>query len=374
MSTRSLPPRPSGDVPHRTTFVSDASSRPVAPVMPPRTMIDNAVYVDGRRIATPATTAETCRLMDENPGSMGWIGLFQPEPRDLEVIGEEFGLHELALEDAITAHQRSKIERYDDTLFLVLRAVRYLDGPEEIELGELHVFMGPRYIITVRHGGSPDLSRVRRRLETEPEMLAQGPEGVLYAILDSVVDGYAPVLAGLANDIDEIEDELFSGNTGVSRRVYELSQEVVEFQRAVKPLRAILAGLTVGSVKYQVGEDLKEYLRDVADHVADAADRIEGFRFTLRDILTLNATLVAQRQNEEMKHLAEMSNVQNEEVKKISAWAGILFAPTLVSSLYGMNFAHMPELQWPFGYAFAIALMLVSSLVMWLIFRRKGWI
>ncbi|HSN42564.1 MAG TPA: magnesium and cobalt transport protein CorA, partial [Propionibacteriaceae bacterium] len=261
MTMRSLPPRPGGDLPHRTTFVTHVSSRPVAPVMPPRTVIDNAVYIDGRRIATPTSTSETCRLLQEHPRSMGWIGLFQPEPSDLEAIGEEFGLHELALEDAIMAHQRSKIERYDDTLFLVLRAVRYLDGPEEIELGELHVFMGPRYIITVRHGGSPDLSRVRRRLESDPDMLGQGPEGVLYAILDAVVDGYAPVLAGLANDIDEIEDEVFSGNTEVSRRVYELSQEVVEFQRAVKPLRAILAGLTAGSVKYQVGEELQEYLR-----------------------------------------------------------------------------------------------------------------
>lgn len=375
MSMRSLPaPRPAGDIPRRTTFVTHVSSRPVASVMPPRTMIDNAVYRDGLRIATPATTADTARVLREQPGAMGWIGLYQPEPSDLESLGEEFGLHELALEDAIQAHQRSKIERYDDTLFVVLRAARYLEIPEEVEVGELHVFVGPNFIITVRHGGSPDLSRVRRRMETDAEMLARGPEAVLYAILDAVVDGYVPVLAGLANDIEEIEDEVFSGNTQVSRRIYELSQEVVEFQRAVKPLRMILAGLAAGSAKYQVGEELQEYLRDVADHTADAADRIEGFRVTLRDILTLNATLVAQRQNEEMKNLAEASNDQNEEVKKISAWAGILFAPTLISSLYGMNFIHMPELLWELGYAFAIALMLASSLLMWLIFRRKGWI
>lgn len=375
MSTRNLPtPRPGGDSGRPTTFVTHVSSRPIVPVMPPRTMIDNAVYRDGLRIATPDTTAETARVLRDAPDVMGWIGLYQPESSDLESLAEEFGLHELALEDAIQAHQRPKIERYDDTLFVVLRAARYLDVPEEIEFGELHVFVGPRFVLTVRHGGSPDLSRVRGRMEDDPEMLARGPEAVLYAILDAVVDGYAPVLAGLAHDIDEIEDEVFIGDTEVAQRIYELSQEVVEFQRAVKPLRPILAGLAAGSAKYQVGEELQEYLRDVADHTTDAADRLEGFRLTLRDILSLNATLVAQRQNEEMQKLAEASNDQNEEVKKISAWAGILFAPTLVSSLYGMNFAHMPELQWQFGYAFAVVLMFVSSLVMWLIFRRKGWI
>lgn len=367
-------PGQSGPQPRRTTFVTDVSSRPVAPVMPPGTMIDNGLYRDGVRIATPSTPADAARLLRREPDAMAWIGLFQPEPSALEELAAEFGLHELALEDAIQAHQRSKIERYDDTLFVVLRAARYLDVPEEIEVGELHVFMGPNFILTVRHGGSPDLSRVRHRLESDREMLARGPEAVLYAILDAVVDGYAPVLAGLANDIDEIEDEVVMGDTEVAQRIYELSQEVVEFQRAVKPLRSILTGLVAGFTKYRVGEELQEYLRDVADHTTDAADRIEGFRLILREILQLNATLVAQRQNEEMRNLAEASNAQNEEVKKISAWAGILFAPTLISSMYGMNFVHMPELEWQLGYAFAIALMLASSLVMWVIFRRKGWI
>ncbi len=368
------PPRSGAGVPKRTTYVSSVASRPVAPVMPPGTMIDNAVYRDGRRIATPATTAEAYAMVRDDPTAMAWIGLFQPSPDDLGRLGDEFGLHELALEDAIQAHQRSKIERYDDTLFVVLRAARYLDVPEEIEIGELHVFMGPNYLITVRHGGSPDLTRVRRRMESEPELLARGPEAALYAILDAVVDGYAPVLEGLSNDIDEIEDEVFIGDREVSRRIYELSQEVVEFQRAVKPLVGMLAGLAAGFAKYRVGEDLQEYLRDVADHTADAAERVEGFRMTLRDILTLNATLVAQRQNEEMKNLAEASNSQNDDMKKISAWAGILFAPTLITGVYGMNFVAMPELRWPFGYPFAFSLMLTASAVLWFVFRRKGWI
>ncbi len=176
-----------------------------------------------------------------------------------------------------------------------------------------------------------------------------GTEAVLYAILDAVVDGYSPVVAGLENDIDEIETEVFRGEPHVSRRIYELSQEVVEFQRAVHPLSGILAGLSAGFAKYEVEEELQRYLRDVADHVTHITERIDGFRSALRDILTVNATLVAQRQNEEMTLLSEASNAQNEEVKKISAWAAILFAPTLVGTVYGMNFDHMPELHWSAG-------------------------
>ena len=351
-------------------------SRPSTSIreQPARAIIATGLYVDGIKVATPASTAETAVALRDTPGAMAWIGLYQPSRSDLLAVGEEFGLHELAIEDAIQAHQRSKIERYDDTLFVVLRAARYVDAEEEIEFGELHIFTGPNFILTVRHGDSPNLARVRRRMEADPDALRLGPEGIMYAILDAVVDGYAPVLRGLEIDIEEIEAEVFTGNSEVSRRIYELSQEVVEFERAVKPLRAILAGLAAGFTKYGVAEELQESLRDVADHTAHAAERIEGFRITLRDILSLNATLVAQRQNEEMKNLAEASNEQNEEVKKISAWAGILFAPTLVSSLYGMNFAHMPELSWELGYLWAIGAMLASSIVMWVIFRRKGWI
>ena len=351
-------------------------SRPSTSIreQPARAIIATGLYVDGIKVATPASTAETALALRDTPGAMAWIGLYQPSRSDLLAVGEEFGLHELAIEDAIQAHQRSKIERYDDTLFVVLRAARYVDAEEEIEFGELHIFTGPNFILTVRHGDSPNLARVRRRMEADPDALRLGPEGIMYAILDAVVDGYAPVLRGLEIDIEEIEAEVFTGNSEVSRRIYELSQEVVEFERAVKPLRAILAGLAAGFTKYGVAEELQESLRDVADHTAHAAERIEGFRITLRDILSLNATLVAQRQNEEMKNLAEASNAQNEEVKKISAWAGILFAPTLVSSLYGMNFAHMPELSWELGYLWAIGAMLASSIVMWVIFRRKGWI
>ena len=338
-------------------------------------IIDNAVYENGRRIATPATPAESHEWLTDGIGDrLVWLGLYRPEPHELGQLAEQYELPELAVEDAIQAHQRPKFERYGDTLFVVLKAARYLDAREEVEFGELHLFLGPGFAITVRHAESPDLSRVRRRLESDPELLARGTEAVLYAILDAVVDGYAPVVAGLENDIDEIELEVFRGDPRVSRRIYELSQEVLDVQRACQPLTAILAAITAGFEKYGVDEDLRAYLRDVADHVTVVNERVEGFRLQLRDILTVNATLVAQRQNEEMKTLTETSIAQGEEVKKISAWAAILFAPSLVAGVYGMNFRHMPELEWIHGYPFALTLMFMTSFVLYLVFKRRDWI
>jgi magnesium transporter len=266
------------------------------------------------------------------------------------------------------------LERYGGTLFVVLKAARYLDATEEVEFGELHLFLGADFAITVRHSESPDLSRVRRRLESEPALLAKGSEAVLYATLDAVVDGYRPVVDGLATDIDEIETEVFRGDPGVSRRIYELSQEVLEFQRAAFPLTGILAAITAGFDKYGVDEELRSYLRDVADHVTQVNERAEAFRLQLRDILTVNATLVAQRQNEEIRELTEASIAQGEEVKKISAWAAILFAPTLVGTVYGMNFEDMPELGWQFGYPMALLLMVGVSATLYLVFKRRDWI
>jgi magnesium transporter len=356
--------------------------RPAPPVAPPPAqtprpprLIDNAVYAGGRRIATPPSAGESHDWLTEGfDDRMVWLGLYRPEPAELGEIAEQYELPDLAVEDAIQAHQRPKFERYGDTLFVVLKAARYLDAAEEVEFGELHLFLGRQFAITVRHAESPDLARVRRRLESEPALLAKGSEAVLYAILDAVVDGYSPVVAGLANDIDEIETEVFRGDPGVSRRIYELSQEVLEFQRAAQPLTGILAAITAGFDKYGVDEELRSYLRDVADHVTQVIERIEAFRLQLRDILTVNATLVAQRQNDEIRELTEASIAQGEEVKKISAWAAILFAPTLVGTVYGMNFENMPELDWRFGYPMAVVLMFGVSLVLYAIFKRRDWI
>ncbi|WP_443057907.1 magnesium and cobalt transport protein CorA [Streptomyces sp. KLMMK] len=364
----------------RTAGRTDAPA--AAPPPPPAagptngagSIVHAAVYRDGRRTATPDSLADTYRRLREQPDCMAWIGLLRPTEEELLSLAEEFDLHELAVEDALEAHQRPKLERYGDTLFVVLRAARYLDAPEEVDFGELHVFVGPDFVITVRHGAAPDLSAVRRRMETTPELLALGPEAVLYAILDAVVDGYAPVVAGVQNDIDEIETEVFSGDPAVSRRIYELAREMVEFQRATRPLVGMLHGLMAGFAKYGTDDELQRYLRDVADHVTHTSERVDGFRSALADILAVNATLVTQQQNAEMRALAEAGFEQNEEIKKISSWAAILFAPTLVGTIYGMNFDYMPELHWAFGYPFAILLMAAVCTSLYFIFKRRDWL
>jgi magnesium transporter len=337
-------------------------------------IVDTAIYVDGARVASPASLAETYERLRQQPDGMAWIGLYRPNEEEVASLASEFRLHELAVEDAIVAHQRPKLERYDDTLFVVLRPARYLDEIEDVEFGEVHVFVGSDFVITVRHSETPDLGAVRNRLESQPELLRRGPEAVLYAILDGVVDGYYPVVAGLGNDIDEIEIEVFNGDPQVSRRIYELSREVADFQRAARPLTDMLALLTAGFAKYGIDEELQRYLRDVDDHVTEIVERIDEFRQALRDMLTVNTTLVAQQQNEEMKNLAEASNAQNEEVKKISAWAAILFAPTLIGTIYGMNFEDMPELGWELGYPVALFLMALTCVTLYTLFKRRNWL
>ena len=358
--------------PERSMDPRAAEAEAVTPVE--NSVIDNAVYLDGKRIESPATLADTVDRLRQRRGVMAWIGLYRPAESQLLSLAEEFGLHELAVEDAIVAHQRPKLERYGDILFVVLRGARYLDEAEQVDFGELHVFVGSDFILTVRHSEAPDLGTVRHRMEADPDLLRRGTEAVLYAILDAVVDGYAPVVAGLQNDIDEIETQVFSGDPKVSRRIYELSGEVIEFQRATRPLLAMLRGLMAGFDKYGTDQELQRYLRDVADHATTVVERVDGFRQMLQDILTVNATLVSQQQNEEMKGLTEASYAQNEEVKKISAWAAILFAPTLIGTVYGMNFNHIPELHWAFGYPFAVALMLVTSGTLYAIFKHRGWL
>ena len=338
-------------------------------------IIDLAIYRDGVRIASPATLDELYVQLRSDEGAMAWIGMYRPDAAVIDSLAVEFDLHELAVEDAIMAHQRPKLERYDDVLFVVLSAARYLDDIEEVEFGELHVFVGPNFVITMRHSESPDLTGVRTRLEGEDsDLLALGPEAVLYAVLDRVVDAYGPVVAGLENDIDEMEMQVFSGDPAVSRRIYELSREVIEFRRATHPLQSVLAGLEAGFDKYGVDEELQRYLRDVSDHTTQVSERVDGFQQILRDMLTVNATLVAQRQNDEMRALTVASNEQNVEVKKISAYAAILFAPTLIGTVYGMNFVHMPELEWEYGYLWALGLMVVVCGVLWAWFRSKDWL
>lgn len=336
-------------------------------------IIDNAIYVDGVRTENPVTLSETFERMRER-GGMGWIGLYRPSEEEIRAVADEFGIHALVVEDALSGHQRAKLERYGEVLFMVLRPARYLDDVEEVEFGEVHVLVGPDFVVTIRHAESPDLARVRRRLEADPALLARGPEAVMYAILDEVVDEYTPVLAGLENDIDEIESQLFEENTDATQRIYDLGREVIDFQQATQPLSGMLEALLRGSDKYQVTEELQRYLRDVLDHTLRVSDRATTFRTVLDNALTVESTIVARRQNEEMRRMTELSIRQNDEVKKISGWAAILFAPTLVGTIYGMNFDHMPELHWLLGYPMAVGMMIALGFGLYAAFKRKGWL
>jgi magnesium transporter len=326
-------------------------------------IVDRAIYRDGLRTDEPETLADlyaACR----NGDGIAWLGLYDPNAEELEGVAREFDLHELAVEDAIHAHQRPKIERYGDTLFLVLRPARYIDETETVEFGEIHVFASPQFVITIRHGAASELGRVRRALEARPHLIRGGPMSIVHAIVDRVVDDYAPVVAGVGNDIDEIETEVFGGSPEVSRRIYQLTREVIEFRRATKPLPDILSRLTDEPT---IDEEERRYLRDVHDHALRIEDQVDAFHELLRNVLSVNLTL-------ETKALNEAGNRQNEEVKKISAWAAILFAPTVVGTIYGMNFDHMPELGWLLGYPMALGLMVAFSVSLYLLFKRRGWI
>jgi magnesium transporter len=310
-------------------------------------IVDQAVYRGGERAAEPddlSALRDALRFAD----AVAWLGLFDPSVEEIAEVARVFGLHELAVEDAVKAHQRPKLERYGDTLFIVLRPARYVDESERVLFGEVAIFLG----------------EVRSRLESRPDLLRRGPTAIVYAILDHVVDGYEPVVAGLENDIDEIEDEVFGGRSSVSRRIYDLSREVIEFQRATAPLDEMVARLMREPA---VSEEEQQYLRDVQDHALRAQERAAAFRALLQNILNVNLTL-------ETKTLGEVSLAQNEQVKRISAWAAILFAPTLVGTVYGMNFDHMPELGWLLGYPLALGMMIAVSLTLYLLFRRRGWI
>jgi magnesium transporter len=329
-------------------------------------IVDKAVYVDGHRSApcAPGQTRQACR----ERGGFAWVGLHEPTGEEFDSVAGEFGLRDLAVKDAIKVHQRPKVERYEDTLFVVLKAARYLEEREAVEFGEIHAFVGPDFVVTVRYGGGSELADLRRRLEGEPRLLGRGPAAVLYAIMESVVDDYGPVVEGLQNDVDEIEAEVFGDITPqVSRRVYELSREALQFHKATQPLAGALEGLDGDDSGGVVDPELRKALRDVKDNVLRTTEQVEGFRELLQNILSVNLTMVSVEQNAHMQR-------QNEQVQKISAWAAILIVPTIVTGVYGMNFDHMPELHWLLGYPFALALMVAITVLLYLGFKRSGWL
>ena len=336
-------------------------------------IVDNAIYVGGRREASPGSLESTYQMLRRQMG-MGWIALYRPDEHELRSVADEFVIHPLAVEDTIAAHQRPKLERYADVLFTVLRPARFDATGCRVDFGELHVFTGPDFVVTVLHAESPDMTRVRARLEGHPALLARGPETVLYAIMDQVVDEYGPVVDGLRNELDEIESSVFDGDQNVPRKTHELFREVVGFQRATRPLLLVLRSLQEGFDKYDVDEKLRCQLRNVEDHLAGVVEAVDSCRALLQNILAVNAAVVGQRQNEEARRLTEASIAQNEQTKRISSWAAILFAPTLVGTIYGMNFRDIPELGWRYGYPYAFALMALVCLVLYVVFKRKHWL
>jgi magnesium transporter len=320
-------------------------------------IVDNAIYVDGRR-TEPCALEDTYETSRER-GGFAWIGLYKPSREEFDSVAGELGLHELAVEDALKPHSRPKVERYGDTLFVVLKAARYLEDAEEVEFCEIDVFVGRDFIVTVRHGEASELKEVRRQVEVNRDLLRRGPTAILYAIMERVVEDYGPVVDGLENDIDEIETEVFGRNPNVSRRIYELSREVIEFHRATQPLAGALERLTVVEA-HGIDPEVRRYLRDVQDRVLRVTERAQGFRELLTNILSVNLTLVSVNQNDQMK--------------KISAWAAVVLVPTLIAGIYGMNFDYMPELHWRYGYLLALSLMALIAFVLYRNFKRTGWL
>lgn len=319
-------------------------------------IVDSAVYVDGRR--SEAGSLEGMHQACREKGGFAWIGLYEPSREEFDSVAGEFGLPEMAVREALKSHMRPKVERYGGTILVVLMVARYEDESESVEFGEIHAFVGPDFIVTVRYGEASELKEVRHGIEGDRKMMRKGPMAVLRAIMGRVVEDYGSVVDGLANDIDEIEADVFGGDSGASRRIYELSREVIRFHRAVQPLATALGKLT--GDEQGIDPDVRRYLRQIEERVLRTTEQAEGFRELLSNILNVNLTMVSVR--------------QNEQVQKISAWAAILVVPTIITGIYGMNFDYMPELTWILGYPFSLLLMLVVSTLLYLGFRRSGWL
>ena len=322
-------------------------------------IVDSAHYRDGQRQNDGPLPLDEAAVHCVDSGEFVWLGLKEPSDEELRRVGEIFGLHELAIEDAADAHERPKMEEYDDSLFVVLRTTRYDDAKEEVEFGEIDVFVGEGYVITVRHGEASELHQARRRLEARPELLEIGPAAVVWAIIDKVVDDYQPVVDGIDNDIGEVEQDIFGAGSDATQRIYFLKREVIEFHHAVAPLLAPLEGIQYGA-RPQIPDELRNYFRDIHDHARRVDEQVNGQRELLTSILEANLALLGVQ--------------QNAVVRAISAWAAIIAVPTFLASIWGMNFEHMPELAQEWGYPAALALMAVAVVVLYRFFKRIHWL
>lgn len=345
-----------------------AENREMAPQSPANSrLVDAALYVRGKRTPlTAATVAEVVEKTAGTPDAIGWVAFEMPRLAEINELADALNMHPMLVEDIITSHQRPKLERYQDTLFTVMRLAEYSDAAEEVFFDEIHVIVSRNIVVCIHQKGEIPivetgwLTEILRRFESRKNLIKLGPEAMLYAIIDQVTDGYYPVLSGLVVDTDQVERQVFSGDAAAPQRIYRLSREVIDFQRAVAPLTNVVSNLESGFEKYSVEQGLRAYLTDVTDHLIRISEETAEIRELLTRILTVNSTLVAQHQSEDMK--------------KISAWAAIFALPTVIASIYGMNFDHMPELHWPYGYLFALGLMVASSVCLYILFKRRDWL
>ncbi|MEV3926324.1 magnesium/cobalt transporter CorA [Actinomadura coerulea] len=322
-------------------------------------IVDKAIYAGGKRRDIEGDISDAFDLAREDGECFLWIGLFEPDEDEFELVKDELNLHPLAAEDAVSAHQRPKMERYDDTLFVVLKTLAYVDKTSDIEVGEIMVFLGRDFVVTVRHGAGNPLGPVRRRLEDTPELLGHGATAVLYAVCDEVVDRYGVVAHEVEVDIIGLERAVFDPNArDVTADIYSLKREVLEFRSAEDPLVPVLQEIVKGRVA-ECGST-REYFRDVLDHLLRVDGQVDSHNELLNSVLTAHLALLGKRQNEDMR--------------KISAWAAIIAVPTAIAGIYGMNFDHMPELHWTIGYPLVIAVMAVVCVLLFRRLRKSGWL
>lgn len=323
-------------------------------------IIDKAIYHTGRRQDIEGDISDA---FDEARREQGdcfvWIGLHEPTAEEFGLIEEELTLHPLAVEDALTAHQRPKLERYDDTLFVVVKTLTYHEDTSDVEVGEAMLFIGEDFVVSVRHGEANPLDRVRRRLEADPTLLATGPAAVLYGVCDEIVDHYGTVVHKIESDIIELERAVFRPRgSDVTEDIHHLKREVLEFRSAESPLIPVLEEISKGRI--QRFEETREYFRDVLDHLLRVDDQVDDHNELLTSALTA--------------HLALLGKQQNEDVRKISSWAAVIAIPTMIAGFYGMNFDHMPELHWLFGYPLIMGVMVGASGLVHHRLRKNGWL
>ncbi len=325
-------------------------------------IVDSAVYRNGTRLHVDCAKTDLESLRDAAIGlhDFIWVGLHEPDNDEMSRVAKVFDLHPLAVEDAENGHQRPKLERYDDGLFLVLKTLWYVDANDAVETGEINLFVGRDYVISVRHGRGAELHSARLGLERKTAVLGHGPSAVVYAICDRVVDAYEGVAASLETDVDEVEESVFSPDrTQDSQRIYILKRELAEMRRAVNPLREPMKRFATGSVPL-IAPESAPFFRDVADHLARVSENIDSLDSLLSTAFDA--------------HLARISVQQNEDMRKISAWVAIAAVSTLVAGVYGMNFHFIPELHWHYGYFYALGLMAVLSVLLYRLFKRSGWL